>query len=251
MVAAGAFGSPQLLMLAGIGPADHLREVGVEPVVDLPGVGANLQDHPEGVVVWSTTRPVPEPIVQEWEVGIFADVLGLDGGAPDLMFHLGLVPFDAHTTALGYPIVSHGVSLTPNVCRSRGRGTVRLRSNHPLDVPAIDFAYSRTATATTRRSCCRRGAGAAHHGAARGRRLDRRGAGPGSRSARPDRAERVRATDGQHRVPPAGTCSIGTDVTDGAVVGPDLRGCTASRACRSRTPRSSRGSPVSTRHSPR
>ena len=45
ILAGGAFNSPQLLMLSGIGPADHLRDVGIEPVVDLQGVGANLQDH--------------------------------------------------------------------------------------------------------------------------------------------------------------------------------------------------------------
>jgi len=141
VLAAGAFGSPQLLMLAGIGPAEHLQSVGIEPLVDLAGVGANLQDHPEGVVVWSTTQPVPEPVVQEWEVGIFARVADDAEGDPNLMFHLGLVPFDAHTTAMGYPTAPNGVSLTPNVCRSRSRGTVRLRSRHPGDVPAIDFAY--------------------------------------------------------------------------------------------------------------
>lgn len=141
VLSAGAFGTPQLLMLAGIGPADHLRQVGVDPLVDLTGVGSNLQDHPEGVVVFGTRRPVPEPIVQEWEVGIFADVLGDGTGDPDLMFHLGLVPFDGHTAPLGYPTAPDGVSLTPNVCRARSRGTVRLRSTHPGDVPAIDFAY--------------------------------------------------------------------------------------------------------------
>ena len=224
VVAAGAFGSPQLLMLAGIGPADHLREVGVEPVVDLPGVGANLQDHPEGVVVWSTTRPVPEPIVQEWEVGIFADVLGLDGGAPDLMFHLGLVPFDAHTTALGYPTASHGVSLTPNVCRSRGRGTVRLRSTHPLDVPAIDFAYFQDRDGYDE-AVLVAGVELARRIMARPEVADWIGEELAPGAAVRDRTElseyvRRTANTVYH---PVGTCSIGTDVTDGAVVGPDLR----------------------------
>src|SRR5947209_5795933 len=52
IVCAGAFGSPQLLMLSGIGPGDHLREHGIGVVADVPGVGANLQDHPYVVGIW-------------------------------------------------------------------------------------------------------------------------------------------------------------------------------------------------------
>ena len=52
ILAAGAIGSPQILMLSGIGPADHLREAGVDVRVDLPGVGENLQDHPYHVCIW-------------------------------------------------------------------------------------------------------------------------------------------------------------------------------------------------------
>lgn len=140
VLAGGAFASPQLLALAGIGPAGDLRSLGIDVVCDLPGVGANLQDHPEGVIVFATNEPVPAPVVQGWEVGIFAEDTG-DGSGPELMFHLGLECFDAHTTALGYPTATHGVSLTPNVCRPASRGSVRLRSRHPGDVPNIDFGY--------------------------------------------------------------------------------------------------------------
>ena len=54
ILAAGAIGSPQLLMLSGIGPADHLREHGIYVIADLPSVGANLIDHPSVPVLWST-----------------------------------------------------------------------------------------------------------------------------------------------------------------------------------------------------
>ena len=54
ILAAGAIGSPQLLMVSGIGPADHLREIGVEVAHDLPGVGQNLQDHPYVVCIWES-----------------------------------------------------------------------------------------------------------------------------------------------------------------------------------------------------
>ena len=56
IVCAGAYHSPQLLLLSGIGPADELRALGIEPRVDLP-VGKNLQDHPMVVVVWLTDQP--------------------------------------------------------------------------------------------------------------------------------------------------------------------------------------------------
>ena len=58
IVCAGAIGSPQLLMLSGIGPADHLRSIGVPVLCDLPGVGANLQDHPAVPVAYECKQPV-------------------------------------------------------------------------------------------------------------------------------------------------------------------------------------------------
>ncbi len=59
VLAAGAVGTPQLLMLSGIGPADHLEDNGIEVVADLPGVGANLHDHPMCGVVYQSAQPVP------------------------------------------------------------------------------------------------------------------------------------------------------------------------------------------------
>ena len=59
IVCAGAIGSPQLLMLSGIGPAEHLRGVGIDPVADLPGTGANLQDHPIAMACYASAVPLP------------------------------------------------------------------------------------------------------------------------------------------------------------------------------------------------
>jgi choline dehydrogenase len=58
ILAAGAIGSPHILMLSGIGAADHLAGFGIAPVADLPGVGRNLQDHPVAPVVFRCTEPV-------------------------------------------------------------------------------------------------------------------------------------------------------------------------------------------------
>ena len=59
IVSCGAIDTPKLLMLSGIGPAEQLREVGVDVVVHSAGVGENLQDHPEGVIMWEAAQPMP------------------------------------------------------------------------------------------------------------------------------------------------------------------------------------------------
>lgn len=140
LLCAGAFDSPRLLLHSGIGPAWHLREVGVDVRVNAPGVGENLLDHPEGVVQWETNNPIPEPIRQYWEAGLFA-ITQPGETRPDLMFHLGLCPFDMHTKPAGYPTSENAFSLTPNVTRARSRGTLRLQSADPSAAPLIDFRY--------------------------------------------------------------------------------------------------------------
>jgi choline dehydrogenase-like flavoprotein len=140
IVCCGAFDSPRLLLLSGIGPAEHLREVGILVRVDLPGVGAHLLDHPEGIVLWEAARPVPEVSTQFWEAGLFARTdLGLEW--PDLMFHFGTVPFDLNTLPLGYPTAAQAFCLTPNVTRARSEGFVCLRSADPTVPARIDFRY--------------------------------------------------------------------------------------------------------------
>jgi choline oxidase len=140
VLAAGAFGSPHLLMLSGIGPAAHLRDHGIDVVCDLPAVGAHLQDHPEGVIIWEAAAPVPERTYNFYEAGLFATALP-DAPWPDLMFHFGTQAFDLHTAALGYPSAANAFSLTPNVTRAKSEGSVRLASADPDEDPRIDFRY--------------------------------------------------------------------------------------------------------------
>ncbi|HEX8759254.1 MAG TPA: GMC oxidoreductase [Pseudonocardiaceae bacterium] len=140
VLSAGAIDTPKLLMLSGIGPAEHLHEVGVDLLVDAPGVGSNLDDHVEGLVMWEAARPMVTRSTQWWEIGLFTRTEpSLD--RPDLMMHYGSVPFDLHTVRWGYPSTDNGFCLTPNVARGRSRGTVRLRSRDFRDRPRVDPRY--------------------------------------------------------------------------------------------------------------
>ena len=140
IVCCGAFDSPKLLLLSGIGPAGHLSDVGITVRRDLPGVGQHLIDHPEGVVFWEAALPVPETSTQFWEAGLFART-DPELEWPDLMFHFGTVPFDLNTVPLGYPTAANAFCLTPNVTRARSEGEVLLRSADPAAPPCIDFRY--------------------------------------------------------------------------------------------------------------
>lgn len=140
ILAAGAIDTPKLLLLSGIGPAEHLREFGIDVLVDSPGVGSNLDDHVEGLVMWEASEPMVTRSTQWWEIGLFTRTEpGLD--RPDLMMHYGSVPFDLNTVRWGYPTTENGFCLTPNVTRGRSRGTVRLRSRDFRDRPRVDPRY--------------------------------------------------------------------------------------------------------------
>jgi choline oxidase len=140
ILSCGTFDTPKLLLLSGIGPGQHLHDLGIPVIVELPGVGEHLIDHPEGVINWETNQPVPDETTQYWEVGLFTRILP-SSPIPDMMFHFGLVPFDLNTLPLGYPTATSGFSITPNVPRAKSEGVLRLRSTDPKDAPLIDFRY--------------------------------------------------------------------------------------------------------------
>jgi choline oxidase len=132
VLCAGAFETPKLLMLSGVGPADELRRHRLPVRVELPGVGAHLLDHPEAIVTWSASRPVPDEGDQFWEVGLFAETeRGLT------MAHVGMKP----VVPPGWGQPSHGLSVIPNAARPKSEGRVSLRSANPAERPRIDPAY--------------------------------------------------------------------------------------------------------------
>ncbi len=161
ILVAGAIGSPKLLMLSGIGPAWHLKECGIDVFHDLPGVGENLNDH-FGVdivaelkastsldkyarihnMIWAgleyilfKSGPLTSNVVEGGAFWYANDNVPV----PDLQFHF-LAGAGAEE---GVPSVASGSGITLNsyTLRPKSRGTVRLRSCNPDDMPVIDPNY--------------------------------------------------------------------------------------------------------------
>jgi choline dehydrogenase len=129
IVAAGVIESPKILMLSGIGPADDLREHGIDIVADLPGVGANLHDHPRVSVRWASKQPLPASTVS---AGLFTySQRGSTPRPPDIQFYVGR----------GLDVADPFVSLTVALSQPRSRGFLKLRSADPLVAPVITPGY--------------------------------------------------------------------------------------------------------------
>jgi choline dehydrogenase len=139
VISGGTFLSPKLLMLSGIGPADHLRAHGIPVVADLPGVGANLQDHLQLPIIYNSKIQVPTTQTLCGNILFKQTRPGMAAASPDLQLIFSptvpgpLAPF------LPFP---------PTVCifiavlaRPFSRGEVRLRSANPLDLPVVNPNY--------------------------------------------------------------------------------------------------------------
>lgn len=131
ILAAGSYGSPALLMRSGVGPAEHLRDLGIPVVADLAGVGGNLQDHPVITLTFRADAAPPEAHTALMQMFLtFAS--GENTGT------------DLHIFPLGPETGDDGsVILTLYVCllRPHSRGQVRLRSNDPGQGPRIDLGF--------------------------------------------------------------------------------------------------------------
>ena len=152
IVSAGAFNSPQILMLSGIGPAAHLAEFGIETKVDLAGVGQNLQDHPYIVTIYDsaigeTLADAEHPkYMLKWltqkkgplttsVAEAFAFVRSKPGlPAADLQYHFAPVFFAAN----GFEeYKEHSVTFGPCLLTPKSRGSVSLRSSDPTVAPSV------------------------------------------------------------------------------------------------------------------
>jgi choline dehydrogenase len=209
VLCAGAVGSPHLLMLSGIGPADALRAHGIQPVAHLPGVGANLSDHPLGFVIYSAAQPMP----QGAQASNHGDTLAAvrthpELAAPDLHILFADAPLNPRDPSA--PREQNGFTIWYALLAPHSRGSVTLASANPRTAPAIDpglMADERDAT-----------------GMLAGLRVAREVAGskamqpwrkeevlPGARIGDPGRLRRSGTLGAYFH--PVGTCKIGTDAS--------------------------------------
>ncbi len=159
VLAGGAVNSPQLLMLSGVGPADHLRSFDIRVVANRPEVGRNLQDHLDVCTLYKATRPVTYDFSAARELLVGARYLltssgpgasnAAEAGAflcsplarekrPDIQLHFVPAQLDDHGRN---KLEGHGFSLHACFLRPRSRGEIRLRSASPTAHPAIDPQY--------------------------------------------------------------------------------------------------------------
>ena len=158
ILSAGAFNSPQILMLSGIGPGEHLREHGIGVLHDRPAVGSDLQDHIDYVSSWETESkdPIGDSLAGTWRMamavlehrrkrtGIMTTCYAESGGfwkvtpdapAPDIQWHFVPAMLEDHGRE---KVKGHGFSLHACVLRPESKGTVKLNSANAADAPRID-----------------------------------------------------------------------------------------------------------------
>jgi choline dehydrogenase-like flavoprotein len=164
IVACGAFGSPHLLLLSGIGAPDKLTPHGIDQVHELPGVGENLHDHIDWIAAYKGKRNMAKEtlgfsiggslnMVKEFinykkhGTGILSSNLAESGAflyidkaepSPDIQLHFVIAIVDDHGRKLHW---GHGFSTHVCLLRPKSRGTVTLNSADPADAPAIDPAF--------------------------------------------------------------------------------------------------------------
>lgn len=243
ILAGGAVNSPQLLMLSGIGPADHLREQGISVEVDNPSVGADLQNHTMYKLMYSTRTPIsaynhlrPVGLTRAgWQYatgrrgvlgrGLFPTVgfLNADENDPDTEIQVCMAPAIVNRRGpglLGILPRSHGFTLLLNAGVPHSKGHVRLRSSDPLEHASIAPDYFSDA-----RDLDVLAKGAARvrelvHGSVLGRHVDR----DLSSDLPRDSLDAIKAdiiANAANHYHACGTCRMGAD--EQSVVDPQLR----------------------------
>ena len=160
ILCAGAVGSPHILMLSGIGPKDHLESMGINLVVDMPGVGQNLQDHPDFMIKYKCLKPVTlwpkTKRLNSIGAGIqwlltkegmcasnhFDSVACIRSGPgveyPDLQLCISPIAMENNSWQ---PLKEHAFQVHVGLMRTHSRGKIELRSNNPADPPRILVNY--------------------------------------------------------------------------------------------------------------
>jgi choline dehydrogenase len=230
VLAAGAIGSPQLLLLSGIGPAGALRALGLEAVADVAGVGQNLQDHPLVMLTYAASAPLPASRYNHGEV--YAAIrTELAGDHPDVHLFPILLPL----AATGFDPPEAGCNLVAAVVAPSSRGSVRLASPSPEAAPLIDPGFLtdprdvdrleaglrmiRAAVTTPEFATVTATAPGPVAGASSPVQLTERWPGPGAATSEALRGYLRRAVGSYWH--PAGTCRMGTGA--GAVVDRELK----------------------------
>lgn len=235
ILCAGAFGSPHLLQLSGVGDPAHLRSLGIQPVVDSPEVGLNLQDHPVVPVVYESLQPGTlddaENLVEKMRWLLFRSgrltspvaeacafvKSGPDASEADIQFHFAPANFENHGMD---PHPGRSFTVGPVLVDPASRGSVLARSADPEEPPAIRvncLAAPGDIDALIRgveiaRDIVARAPFDAYRGS-------ERKPGPAVRSR--DRMEAFIRSTVELLYHPAGTCRMGSD--DRAVVDPELK----------------------------
>ena len=138
VLSAGAMASPQLLMLSGVGPAEHLREMGVEVVHELPGVGQNLRDHPIVAVICQVRDDhEQDPLAPRTQTGLRYTATG-SADRNDMQ-----ITASSFSTPIGGadPFEAGGVRIQCILELADGAGEVRLSANDPHVQPALNYRY--------------------------------------------------------------------------------------------------------------
>ncbi len=160
ILCAGAVGSPHILMLSGIGPKDHLKSMGINLKADMPGVGQNLQDHPDFMIKYKCLKPVTlwpkTKRLNSIGAGIqwlltkegmcasnhFDSVACIRSGPgveyPDLQLCISPIAMENNSWQ---PLKEHAFQVHVGLMRTHSRGKIELRSNNPADPPRILVNY--------------------------------------------------------------------------------------------------------------
>lgn len=134
VLSAGAIGSPQILLLSGIGPKNQLQQLGIASVADLPGVGENLHDHLLAGNIYEASQPLAAGKHNLLESQLYAHSKQTDEEAPDLQPLFLHLPYPTD----GGAAPAHGYTIAPGIVRPRSRGSLRLASADPTVAPVVD-----------------------------------------------------------------------------------------------------------------